>query len=336
MRPLALAKKAIFSPAKVPLAAKIEFLSLLSILRHGLPDIILQFLGGIGDELLLTAVARELKRRSPNLRIWQVSHSAELLDHNPDYSEVFDWDHWPLRFSNILNNRRLKIDGYATAVIPGEQYVPPTEHIIAVMCRKAGITGQISIKPYLFLSETEKQKGAFAKRAIVIHYPGEKTYAHMKKNKLWDIHKFQRVVKALSAGDTDGKKYRIIQLGSFEDPLFDGVIDLRGRTTLRESAGVLHNCHLFLGHVGFLMHLARAVDCRAVIIYGGHEHAFQSGYICNENLESHIECAPCWRFNTCDYGRKCMDMIGVDDVLEAIRRVLAKKDSSLETESVNI
>ena len=42
----------------------------------------------------------------------------------------------------------------------------------------------------------------------------------------------------------------------------------------------------FVGQVGFLMHLARAVDCRAVIVYGGRETPAQSGYPCNENLYS--------------------------------------------------
>src|SRR5512136_271581 len=141
MKILSLTKKAISKPSKIPLALRIELRSCSVILQHGFPDVMLQFLGGFGDELLLTAVARELKRRSPNLRIWQVSHAAELLDHNPNYSRVFSWKHWPLRYSNLLNNRRYEIDGYATAVIPGEQYVPPTEHIIAIMSRKAGITG---------------------------------------------------------------------------------------------------------------------------------------------------------------------------------------------------
>lgn len=336
MKSLTLAKKAILFPSKVPLAAKIELKSMALVFRHGLPDIMLQFLGGIGDELLLTAVARELKRRSPNLRIWQVSHGAELLDHNPNYSRTFNWNHWPLRYSNLLNNRRCKIDGYATAVIQGELYVPPTEHIIAIMSRKAGITGQVSIKPDVFLSEAEKQKGTFAKGAIVVHYPGENTYAHIRKNKLWDLRKFQKVVQMVAAGNMRGKKYPLIQLGTPGDPLLDGTIDLRGRTTLRESAAILYNCETFVGHVGFLMHLARAVDCRAVIIYGGHEHSFQSGYVANENLESNIECAPCWRLNTCEYGRKCMEMISVDDVLEAIQKAVSRKGMPLETQTVVI
>ena len=55
-----------------------------------------------------------------------------------------------------------------------------------------------------------------------------------------------------------------------------------------------------------VMHLARAVDCRSVIIYGGREHPSQSGYSANENLYWSGACAPCWLRNDCNYGRICM------------------------------
>ena len=296
----------------------------------------LEFLGGIGDELLLTIVAHELKKRNPEVKIWQVSHSFELLHHNPDYTKVFSWDYWPLRFSNFLNRRRCKIDGYVTPKISGEQYVPPTEHIAAVMCRKAGIRGQILIKPRVFLTQEEKEKGNFAKNTIIVNYPGEGSYAHMKNNKLWDIDRFQKVLDILSSGNLDGKRYEIIQLGGPKDPPLKGIVDLRGRTSLRESAAILQNCKFFLGFVGFLMHLARSVDCRSVIIYGGLEHSWQSGYICNENINISIDCAPCWKLNYCDRGRECMNAIEVDDVLQAIEKLLGRKVSPLETDEMYI
>jgi ADP-heptose:LPS heptosyltransferase len=82
--------------------------------------------------------------------------------------------------------------------------------------------------------------------------------------------------------------------------------------------------------------MARAVDCRAVIIYGGREHSSQTGYICNENLNSFVQCAPCWRWNKCDYDRKCMRMITPENILEALQKVINKKKVPLETETVTI
>ena len=323
----------IFIPHKLWHALNIEINALKDIVRYGLPDVMLQFLGGIGDELLLTIVARELKKRNRDLKIWQVSYGAEILFNNPDYTKVFDWSHQALRHALFLNSRRCKLDGYAEEKIPGELYVPPEESIVTILCRKAGLKGKIVLRPYFYFVDGEKAFGTFGERQITIQCVGENSWINMKKNKLWDFQKFQKVVNAINSG-IFGADIKVVQMGVDKDPLLEGVTDLRGKTTLRQVAAVLHNSDCYIGMEGFLMHLARAVECRSVIIYGGHEHSFQSGYICNENLESHVECAPCWRWNTCDHGRKCLEMIKPDDVLRAIEKVLSKKGMPLETQTV--
>jgi ADP-heptose:LPS heptosyltransferase len=109
------------------------------------------------------------------------------------------------------------------------------------------------------------------------------------------------------------------------------VHDLRGKTSLRESAAVLANSVLLLGQVGFLMHLARAVDRPAVIIYGGREKPWQSGYSCNTNLATEPYCSPCWRWNACHnpVERVCMRHVEVDDVVRAVRERAARADEPL-------
>lgn len=331
-----LVKKAFINPSKVLHAMKIELKSFMVVMRHGMPDIVLEFPGGLGDELLLSIAAHELKKRNPELKIWQISPAAELLFNNPCYSRVFSSDYWYLRHTNFLKSRRSKIDGYINTIIPGEYYVPPAEHIATIMCRKTGIKGQILLKPSIFLNQDEKTQCLFARGSIVINCPGENSYAHMKNNKLWDVNKFQEVLEALSSGSLNGKKKAVIQLGGANDPLLKSAIDLRGKTSLRESAAILQNCDFFLGFEGFLMHLARSVDCRSVIIYGGFAHSWQTGYTCNENIDTSIECAPCWRLNYCDYDRACMKTINVDDVLQACQRLLLRKGLPLEVESAFI
>jgi ADP-heptose:LPS heptosyltransferase len=124
----------------------------------------------------------------------------------------------------------------------------------------------------------------------------------------------------------------ILQIGSPNDSLLEGVKDLRGKTSIRKTAAILSQSKCFVGTVGFLMHLARSVECRSVIIYGGREHSWQSGYKCNENLNSFVDCAPCWKWNDCNHNRKCMDSITPEEVLKAIREVLAKNGTVLELE----
>ena len=91
--------KNLASPRKVARALEIETRTLSTLTVNGIPDTLLQFLGGLGDELLLTCVAREMRRRRPALRIWQVSPLALLLRGNPDYHRVFDDHLWWLRHS---------------------------------------------------------------------------------------------------------------------------------------------------------------------------------------------------------------------------------------------
>lgn len=324
-------------PGKILHAARIELAALREIVRHGFPHTMLQFLGGIGDELLLTAVAHELRIRNAHVKIWQVSHSAALLQNNPDYHSVFSYDasvqrydSRMLRYAKTLDSRRVPLS-YSVEVIKGELEIPPGEHIIARLCRKAGITGPVRIRPYCYLTGDEKEKGKIADDFIVLQNVGDSTHQTFMKNKKWYPDRFQNVVSTLK------NKYRslqIVQIGTDGDQILEGVIDLRGKTTLRESAAILSQARCFIGTSGLLKHLARAVDTRSVIIYGGREHSYQTGYICNENLNSDVECAPCWRWNRCDYERKCMQMISADMVVTATEKVLDTQHLPLIEETV--
>jgi ADP-heptose:LPS heptosyltransferase len=115
----------------------------------------------------------------------------------------------------------------------------------------------------------------------------------------------------------------MVQLGAASDPPLANVRDLRGRTTIREAAAVLAGSRLFIGMVGFLMHLARAVGTRSVIVYGGREHPSQSGYRVNTNLFTELPCSPCWYWNRCPYDRECMRRITAADVIAAGRAALS-------------
>ncbi len=329
-----LVRKALSQPAKIPLALRTELFTLRVLAAEGFPDYLLQFLGGIGDELLLTAVAREIKKREPGAKIWQVSHSPGVLENNPDYSRVFSWDYLPLRFSNLLNRSRVRLR-YTEFSVPGEVEIPPKRHIIAELCARAGVRGEIAVRPYLHLTPEEERRGRLAPRQIVIHCVGERAHETYMANKVWPKPYYDELIMLLSNRRV-GREYRIIQVGTERDPGLPGVLDLRGRTTLRETAAILRNADAFVGGSGLLSHMARAVDCRAVVIYGGREHSYQSGYVCNENLDTFVDCAPCWRWNTCDFNRKCLHTITPQMVDEALDRVLARKNEPLGVELVTV
>ena len=84
------------------------------------------------------------------------------------------------------------------------------------------------------------------------------------------------------------------------------------------------------------MHLARAVDCRAVIIYGGRLRPSHFGYIAFKNLLGLTTCSPCWLDNTCDYDRECMKMISIESVVNAAMEQIELFGQPLDTETVFI
>jgi ADP-heptose:LPS heptosyltransferase len=324
--------KNIFSIPKVRLALEIESRALGKILRHGYPDYNLHFLGGLGDEVMLTCLARELKIRNPSAKIWQISAAAELLMGNPDYSVVLNTDWWNLRHSNLLKKTRTKL-GYSEQLPGADVWGVPKEHVLIDSLRKVGVRGQASLRPYIYLSDEEISEFKFAEIQICFQSVGVGTHETWMKNKLWSHSSWDQVVKNIGASYPFVKT---IQLGSKSDLPLPCDIDLRGKTSLRSSAAVLAASSLFVGTEGFLPHLARAVNTRSVVIFGGRSRASQLGYIANINLESFPECSPCWAMSRCDHAQRCMTSISVEDVCVAIAKGLDEYGIDLPIEVVTI
>jgi len=150
-------------------------------------------------------------------------------------------------------------------------------------------------------------------------------------NKQWSTEGFQAVVNFCQA-----RGFKCLQIGSATDPVLSGTIDLRGKTNLRETASVLAQSRLFIGLVGFLMHLACAVECPSVIVYGGRETPNLTGYSCNINIIQQPSCSPCWQRNRCDYAHKCMTSITAEQVTASIEKILGQSRSPLRTRQASI
>jgi ADP-heptose:LPS heptosyltransferase len=90
---------------------------------------------------------------------------------------------------------------------------------------------------------------------------------------------------------------------------------------------------MFVGLESMHMHLARAVDCPSVIVYGGRLWPDEIGYVCNENLYTALPCSPCWQESRCDFDRACLSAIAAGDVIAAADRLLARPRAGLAVES---
>jgi hypothetical protein len=267
--------------------------------------------GGIGDELLLSTVAAELSKRGRR-DFALLSQYPELFTSNPDVPMTIRPGG---RLHRLMRLGVPHIDlGYHR---PGGDV--PKVHILRFMCDRAGIDGQIQARPYLYLSKAEQNDAAPYRGSIIIQSSGlAATYPMLAKE--YFPQPLCRVTEALSMS------YRILQVGSKKDPLLNAVEDLRGKTSLRQLAGLLSVATAYIGNVGLLMHLARAVDCPSVIIYGGREHPSTTGYSANINLYEAVECAPCWLY-TCPYDRECMRRIEPKHIIAALEAAATSRST---------
>ena len=295
---------------------------------RGEPDRVLSFgFGGIGDDLMCSTVAREWKRRGAR-NIWVLAQHGSLFRGNPDITGVLAYNEQLLTSLRSCGHD-VKLLRYQTHLDSEDRDEAPREHLLAALARAAGLEGEVTLRPYLHLTEQERRGGRLATRQIVIQSSGRSARFCMR-TKEWFPERFAEVTRALRA------KATVIQVGSSQDPALPAAIDLRGRTSLRETAAILHNSDLFVGLVGGMMHLARSVDCRAAIVYGGRERPEQSGYSANENLTLQSPCSPCWSWNRCDHEMACMTGISAEAVVAACERALRRTGEPLQAEVLTL
>ncbi|EAL6665691.1 CDP-glycerol--glycerophosphate glycerophosphotransferase, partial [Campylobacter jejuni] len=196
-----------------------------------------------------------------------------------------------------------------------------TSHIVANVCSKLGLEGDIAVDLHFPLSEKEKTFGRFVsenRKQIAIISGGLQRY------KTYPFGKLQQVVDELK------DRYDFIQIGTKKDLPLRGALDLREKLTLREVASTLYNSDLFVGGIGGLMHMANAVGCPSVVLYSEAEPNYMVNYYNNINVfpKNNI-CLKCTEGKHCPWTSpckaesqkySCIDNIRIEDVIDAINK----------------
>jgi heptosyltransferase-2 len=100
------------------------------------------------------------------------------------------------------------------------------------------------------------------------------------------------------------------------------VMDLVGRTTLRQALGVLAQLSLLITNDSGLMHAAAALAVPQVALFGSTDPAATGPFSAQATVIRHPwPCSPCFK-RTCEAGYACLDAITVDEVLAAARERL--------------
>ncbi len=214
-------------------------------LRHGVPSRYFQGAGRIGDDLMCSMVFRELRKRGKrSLAI--VTRNPGLFEKNPDVEKIIRQSDTRLgRWGRAgLPVVSLAHTGYDAA---RDLDLPPDEHILIRMCRLAGIAGPVELRPYIFLTPAELAAGKLADNQVAIQSTGMAAPFAMQ-NREWYPQRFQELCAELRSD------VRVVQVGSSSDMKLEGAIDLRGKTSLRQTAAVLANSLVFIGLVGLVVY----------------------------------------------------------------------------------
>ena len=289
---------------------------------------------GIGDALFISAVAHEIRNRYGEF-IAIRNKNYPLFYNNPSIDLIlagYDEDIRGPKVVKIENRKLCQIVGSRwflgkiaeTGIIFGSKYNahhgwPPNKPLLIEVAERCDLKltdyEAKKIRPFFYPYKSELQEMAPYQRTICIQ---STSATYWTPNKQWPVKRLQKVVLEIC------KHSRVIQLGAVGDIPLDGAEYLCGKTSLREAASILANSKLFVGMEGGLMHLARAVDTRSVIIYTGFITPAYSGYHINFNLLGAQEKAnyPCWNREKCNCD--CAERVTVPMVLNGIDWALSQ------------
>ena len=321
-----------------------------------------------GDVVMLTAAVRDLHAAEPGRFLTDVRTSAEALwEHNPLITKLCEGDvgvetldmHYPLVHQS--NQRPYHfLHGYP-------QYL---EERLGVRVPVTKFSGDIP------LSADEKSspplKGVeLPERFWIIVAGGKYDFTA----KWWNPDSYQKVVDHFAEDGRTGRpsyeespagsrcygKITFVQCGEAGHwhPRLSGVIDLVGKTTLREFVRLMHHAEGVVCPVTLAMHLAAAVETRpgrsrhrpCVVIAGGREppqwEAYpQHQYLSTVGMLSCCADGGCWksrcqlvgdgdlkdRRDVCEQPvqvtpelriPRCLDMISPEDVIRKIEMYLS-------------
>lgn len=265
--------------------------------------------GSPGDTLMTAIFCREIKERYPRLKLNCLTRNPSLLTHDPYIDTINRPKNWltiPFWYLGLVNSKDAKTNALKPCM------------------------DELGIFDYNFHARvylTEDEVGA-AKRRLAPQTRPIITINVMSREmvKVWPIENWRILIGHLLQFAS------VVQLGDNTEPQMEGVLNLGGQLSMRESMAVLTQSSVHIGPDSFLMHAANGVDVPSVIIFGGSRTPALSGYAENVNLYVDIECSPCWlhdsRGDKCPFAVKCMPMVTPEMVLAAVKTQLASRSAT--------
>lgn len=261
----------------------------------------------LGDETMAIPIYEALRARFPDSRIHVLCQYPELLEDNPHVDAVNELPRACDRYVNLRSGPReaCRIEHYARCAGVA---LPPN--------RPRLYYRDWTARP---LEALPVGDGALVAVSSGASWP----------TKRWPTERWRALCTALLA---DG--CRVVELGADQDEAIGVGTSLRGATSVREAACVLHAATLFVCCDSGLMHLALAAGTRVLALFGPTDPDI---LIRNEPkllaVKAPRDCQGCWNRadeggapGTCPRGRdSCLDAVGTEGVLARARGLLSER-----------
>ena len=182
--------------------------------------------------------------------------------------------------------------------------------------------------PELFVSEEEKES---AKKILQDHglQEGQKIIgispgAAFGTAKRWFPDRFREVAKKFAEQDN----VKVVCFGHKSEVDLakticqsSEIINLVGKTSLRQLLALISVCDVFLANDSGPMHIAAALGTPLVAIFGPTDAKISRPYKHGEVVYKDVSCAPCHK-RTCSSDHRCMREISVDEIYQKLKRLL--------------
>lgn len=290
--------------------------------------IMLVMLKTMGDVVLSTTLARELKKEYPSSEIHFYTNKgyAGLLENNPDVFEVHAPDDW--NYNSLF--LEMAEEDYDVVFAPYQARPECNvwhqnehsrhQHLVDFYWNRMGMHRQIVDREcYLFPTAEDSAKAADHISMDVPRIAVHSTTGVPTK----DWPHFDALTEELRKAG-----YGVVQVGAKTDKAVAKAVDLRGRMGFLELAAFLGKCAAFVGLDSGLSYVADAAKTPTIVIQGSTDpmtsgpissrviHLFSknTGYQDCQTVRCHMDCR---------HERNCINEITAEAVLDKLEPVLA-------------
>ena len=240
--------------------------------------------GGIGKNILATAVVSSLKEYFPDRKIIVITAWEEVWLNNPDVYQVYLLGQVSNFYKNFILNKDVKI--YRFDPYQAEDYILKKKHLIEVWCDLIKVKYNGS-QPKLYFSplETEflkiKMRTNVSKPIMIIH-----TNGGYNNNRPYSWYRDIPTQNAKEVVDYFKNDYHIYQIGYETQPLIEGCNKLI--LNKREILGSLMVSRKRLLIDSFSQHASAALGIKSVVCWIGNNPDIL-GYNTNINITPCVE-----------------------------------------------